>query len=112
MNYYARGDWDVYCDRCKFKYKASELIKEWTGYMVCHTCFEPRHPQELRRQPKEIESVPWSRPTQVGAETSPSWSFDIPPIPTDTGAVSLFQVREDSGLSALSLSDGSYLFVR
>ena len=66
-NYLEIGTWNVICDRCGFKYKAYQLQKEWTGFMVCkgpgtHDCFEYRHPQDLIRIPKEDTSVPWTRP--------------------------------------------------
>ena len=81
-NYFKQGDWIAYCDRCKFKRFASELMKEYTGCMVCSDCFDIRHPQELRRQPKEIESVPWSRPTHAGADIDPGFVVTPPAIPT------------------------------
>lgn len=82
IEYYKPGDWDAFCDRCKFKRKASELVKEWTGLMVCHdTCFEPRHPQELRKQPPENESVPWARPVHATADRDPGFTFTPPDIP-------------------------------
>lgn len=56
------GSWNVICDRCGFKYKSFQLRKEWTGLMVCKNCWEPRHPQDLIKIPKDDQSVPWSRP--------------------------------------------------
>jgi hypothetical protein len=61
-NSYISGDWNAICDRCGFKYKASELKQEWTGFMVCCTCFETRHPQTLINVPEDDPSVPWARP--------------------------------------------------
>lgn len=82
-NYFVAGEWDVFCDRCKFKFKASELVDErHTGCKVCWSCFDPRHPQELRRQPKEIESVPWSRPVHSSGDTDPGFVVTPPAIPT------------------------------
>lgn len=60
--YYKPGSWNCLCDRCGLQYKSDALIKEWTGLMVCAPCWEPRHPQDLLRVPKEQISVPWSRP--------------------------------------------------
>jgi hypothetical protein len=39
------------CDRCGFVYKLSQLHYEWTGFRVCTTCWDPRHPQDF---PAEI----------------------------------------------------------
>lgn len=61
-NYLELGKWNVICDRCGFKYKNTDLRKEWTGLMVCDSCWEPRHPQTLIKVPKEDSSVPWARP--------------------------------------------------
>lgn len=61
-NYYVPGEWNVICDRCGFKHKASALRLEWTGLRVCDGCFETRHPQTLLHVPEERASTPWSRP--------------------------------------------------
>lgn len=61
-NYYKPGTWNAICDRCGFRFKASELKKEWTGLMVCSKDFEARHPSDLLRVPREDSSVVWSRP--------------------------------------------------
>ena len=60
--YYKAGAWNCLCDRCGLQYKSDALVKEWTGLMVCTLCYEPRHPQDLLRVPREQISVPWSRP--------------------------------------------------
>jgi len=56
------GDWLSLCDRCQRVYYASQLREEWTGWMVCDRCWEPRHPQEFLRGNPENENVPWTRP--------------------------------------------------
>jgi NAD-dependent SIR2 family protein deacetylase len=33
------------CDRCGFAYKLHQLKKEWTGFKVCPSCYEPKAPQ-------------------------------------------------------------------
>jgi hypothetical protein len=59
--YYKRGDWNAICDRCGAKFKASQLRKTWEGFMVCQKDWEPRHPQDYVRAPRE-EAVPeWTR---------------------------------------------------
>ena len=64
-NYLKLGDYNAICDRCGFKFKASELRKTWEGFMVCQKDFETRHPQDLLRARKEDTSVPWTRPEQT-----------------------------------------------
>ena len=61
-DYAKLGDYNALCDRCQTKHKASELREEWTGWMVCDRCWEPRHPQEFLRGHPENENVPWTRP--------------------------------------------------
>lgn len=55
------GDWNALCDRCGFKFKASELYRTWDGYYVDRECWEPRHPQDFVRGIPDDSSVPWSR---------------------------------------------------
>ncbi len=52
-DYAKQGDWNAICPVCGFKYKASELIKRWDNVYVCKTDWEPRHPQDLIKIPKE-----------------------------------------------------------
>jgi len=72
-NYYKPGVWNVICDVCGFEYKSDELRKRWDGLMVCQHDWEPRHPQDLLRVPREDVSVPWTRPVS----TELFVSFDI-----------------------------------
>lgn len=56
------GDWNRICDRCGFKYKASDTIKDWQNQILCPSCYEPRHPQDFVRGRRDRQRVPWSRP--------------------------------------------------
>lgn len=56
------GDWNAICQVCGFKFKANQLRKRWDSLMVCKEDWEPRHPQDLIKQPKEDTSVPWTSP--------------------------------------------------
>lgn len=60
--HYRMGDNLSTCDRCGFTYYGSELMKEWTGLMVCKPCFDPRHPQDFVRATPDKQSVPDARP--------------------------------------------------
>jgi hypothetical protein len=62
--HYVPHEWNVICDVCGFKYKASQLKKRWDGLMVCDKDWETRHPQELIRTPTE-KPVLWTRPEGV-----------------------------------------------
>jgi hypothetical protein len=61
-SYYKPGSWNTICDRCGFEHKSDLLRSEWTGLMVCGSCYETRHPQDLLRVPKEEVTPPWTRP--------------------------------------------------
>jgi len=76
-----QGVYNVICDRCGFKYKNTQLRKEWTGAMVCqgpatNDCWEPRHPQDLIRVRPENTKLPFVRPDTEGTLTySPTWGL-------------------------------------
>ena len=59
------GDWLAKCDRCADVKYASQLKKEWTGFIVCEQCWEPRHPQEFLRGRPDNSNVPWTRPDSI-----------------------------------------------
>jgi len=61
-DYLKVGDHNAFCDRCGFKFKASQLRKEWEGFMVCGVCFELRNEQDFIRSMPEKPAPPWSRP--------------------------------------------------
>lgn len=74
MNFNGRGfkpgDYWMICDRCGFKYRQSQMKKEWTGSIVCTDCWEPRHPQEFVRGRKDTIAPPadWVRPEVSDAD--------------------------------------------
>lgn len=84
-NYLKRGDHNVICDICGFKYKASQLMKQWDGLRVCREDYSPRHPQEFVRGKKDDQSVPWTRGEGTDVETDTSgWADTTDPIPPGT----------------------------
>jgi NAD-dependent SIR2 family protein deacetylase len=43
---YASGKYSLaICDRCGFRYKYTQLRKEWNNLFVCPECYEPKAPQ-------------------------------------------------------------------
>lgn len=58
---YEAGKWKVLCDRCGFTYKSDELKQEWTGLMVCDSCWEARHPVDFIKAPVGEKALPWTR---------------------------------------------------
>jgi len=65
-DYLELGTWNALCDRCQRKYKANELRKEWTGWMVCESCWDPQHEQEFLKGHVDNPQVPWTRPDSNG----------------------------------------------
>ncbi len=65
-DYYLHGDANAVCDRCGFKFKRSQLRREWTGLLVCgldgNQCWEPRHPQDRLKAVRDRQTVPNARP--------------------------------------------------
>ena len=62
---YRLGDHNALCDRCQKKFFASDLKKEWTGWYVCDSCYEPRHPQEFLKGHRDDPQVAWTRPDRA-----------------------------------------------
>ena len=63
MARYARGTKSkAMCDRCGFKVPYLSLRKEWTGFKVCHECFEPKHPQLEPRHANDAQTLREPRP--------------------------------------------------
>lgn len=85
-DYLKIGEHNVFCDRCGFKFKSSELRKEWQGFMVCSECWEPRHPQELIRAIADKPAPPWSRPRNDMLSTStPTYYVASTPMADNSG---------------------------
>lgn len=59
---YRPGDWNIICDVCGFKLKASKSRQRWDGLVVCQADWEARHPMDFIKTPTDKISVPFSRP--------------------------------------------------
>ena len=59
---YVKGQWNALCQRCGFVHKSGQIRKEWTGLMVCKSCWEPRHPQDSVTGRVDKQAPPWSSP--------------------------------------------------
>lgn len=55
---YRPGRHWVLCQRCGLDYYDNEIKKEWTGALVCKSCWEPRHPQDFVRGRRDRISAP------------------------------------------------------
>lgn len=76
------GTSNAICDGCGFKYKHSDLKRDWRGLFLCDKCWSPRHPQEFLRGVPDNPAVenprPDSTPTFNNAATN---SVVTPAVP-------------------------------
>jgi len=61
-NHFVSGGWNVTCDVCSRKIKASEAKLRWDGYIVCQDDYEHRHPQDFVKAQSDKITVPFTRP--------------------------------------------------
>src|SRR5882672_9572567 len=61
-DYYAKGQWNFFCDLCGAKTKSGDSMKTWNNLYVCKHHKEVRNPQDFLRGVKENMSLPWTRP--------------------------------------------------
>ena len=61
-NYYVPGDYNVVCDVCSKKIKASESRLRWDGFLVCIDDYEIRHEQDFVKSKQDQITVPYTRP--------------------------------------------------
>ena len=61
-NHYIPHEWNVVCDICSKKIKASDAKQRWDGFIVCSKDFETRHPQDFIQTRQDKMTVPFSRP--------------------------------------------------
>jgi len=66
-NYYTSGGFNVICDVCSKKIKASDAKQRWDGLVVCPDDFEHRHPQDYVKAKVDKITVPFTRPRPVDA---------------------------------------------
>lgn len=55
----------AHCERCGRRYRHKELHKEWSGFLVCPTCHDPKPAERSpRRLGSEAVMVKNARPDQ------------------------------------------------
>ena len=69
--YYIPGSWNVICDSCGKKIKASEAKQRWDGLIVCPDDFEMRQPQDFVKARADKISVPFTRPRSTDVFIGP-----------------------------------------
>jgi len=77
---YVPGQNWVECMRCGLDYRHSDIKREWTGLVVCKTCWEPRHPQDFVRARTDRIAAPGPNNTAAAYSTvAAEGSTDVPP---------------------------------
>ncbi len=62
------GNWNVICDRCGMKRKASDMRMTWDNLFVCADhCWEPRQPQDFVEGRADDQTVEIARPDVVAS---------------------------------------------
>lgn len=79
-NHYVSGEFNVTCDVCSRKIKASDAKQRWDGFIVCGDCYETRHPQDFVKAQTDKISVPFTRPIPEYIFTTVAYNYywDIP----------------------------------
>ncbi len=84
MSQYISGDWNIQCDVCSKKIKASESKKRWDGLIVCKDDFEFRHPQDFLKARTDKISVEVVRKETI---TTDSFLCDLRKLALADGGV-------------------------
>ena len=78
------------CDRCGFRYKYTQLRKEWTGFFVCSECYEPKEPQldpvPHTADPEALRNPRPQVPSSLVAGEGVVRTIDVNSMMTTTGA--------------------------
>ena len=62
QSFFAKGQWNFFCDLCGAKRKSSEGVRTWDNFYVCRSHKEARNPQDFVRGVVDNQRVEWTRP--------------------------------------------------
>jgi hypothetical protein len=79
QNWLKLGDWNVICDSCGRKFKASSMRKRWDGLLVCREDFEVKHPQLSMKVRGDKQTIPIPRPEAEDQFIQVCWIWDRSP---------------------------------
>lgn len=74
-NHLVLGDWNAICAICGFKFKGSELRKNWKEQMVCEKDWEPRNEQDFIRGVPDQQALPFTRPEPTDTFISVTYDY-------------------------------------
>jgi len=86
QGYVSGGAYGI-CDRCSFKKRHVQLKTEWTGFLVCDECYDPR-PADLDAPRIYAEGLPVRN-------ARPEPPIEVPPVDLSGG---LDLGTDDNGL--------------
>lgn len=70
-NYATPFDYNIICQVCRKKIKASVSLKRWDGLIVCKDDYETRHPLDMPAPRQSVERVlPFTYSEPVDTETT------------------------------------------
>ena len=111
---YLPKNWNVICDICGWKIKASESRHRWDGRITCKKCWEPRHELDLFRAAGVEKGIPWSQPDSDGISVSPYDTLITGTGPSGDGTsnvvVSGYQATITTSLGDHTAGDGLTIF--
>ena len=111
---YLPKNWNVICDICGWKIKASESRHRWDGRITCKKCWEPRHELDLFRAAGVEKGIPWSQPDGDGISVSPYDTLITGTGPSGDGTsnvvVSGYQATITTSLGDHTAGDGLTIF--
>ena len=74
-NHFVSGEFNLLCDVCSKKIKASDAKQRWDGLIVCPSDFEHRHEQDYVKARTDKITVPFTRPIPPLTLTNGSYIF-------------------------------------
>lgn len=95
-NYYVSGGWNVICDSCGKKIKASEAKQRWDGLIVCPADFEMRQPQDFVKARQDKITVPFTRPRPTDVFNEICYIYAVNAL-ADCGTADCAVVGQDNG---------------
>jgi len=101
-DYFKAGDWNIHCQECWEKYKATQIRKRWDGFWVCYRCWEPRHPQDFIRGIPDRQNVPFSTSDPAFIYSGNYGDLFVTP------SAAIYAATCINGISTLTINDGGF----
>lgn len=103
-NFFKSGDWNITCDVCGKKIKASESKHRWDGFIVCSDDFETRHSLDFIRTRSDKILVPFTRPRGEDIFVSTPWADNSPDYEWDMWAAEYCSIDEQTAVAGVGVA--------